>query len=92
MAKVDKEIVTFRLKKDMKEALDEVAASMQRDRSFVLSEAVTLYLDVHQWHIDDARKGLEEAQAGKFASETDVREVLRRWITDEDTLDSRGAL
>jgi predicted transcriptional regulator len=65
--------VTFRLDEDKLAFLDELAASADRDRSYLLSEAVEHYLDVRKWQIDEIEKAVEEADAGKFASEDEVR-------------------
>ncbi len=75
---MDKETVTFRLDEDKKKALDEVAAGMDRDRSYVLNEAVDYYLDLHRWQLEHIRHGLAEANAGRFASEKEVSAVFAR--------------
>jgi len=44
----------------------------------VVNEALAAYVDIHQWQVEHIRKGLREADAGKFASASDVkREVAR---------------
>src|SRR3972149_1803422 len=63
-----KETVTFRLDAAKKAALDAIAAGMDRDRSYVLNQAVDAYLDVNRWQIEEIRKGLAEAEAGDLAT------------------------
>jgi predicted transcriptional regulator len=60
------------------ERLDGIAAALERDRSYVVNEALKAYIGVHQWQIDHIRQGLREADAGKFASETEVTRVITR--------------
>jgi predicted transcriptional regulator len=86
MPKSEREIITFRLESHIKDALDEVALSIQRDRSFVLSEAITLYLDVHRWQLEDVQKAITEADAGKFASDKQVVATFAEWLPDANTM------
>ena len=32
------------------------------------------------WQVDEIRKGLKEADRGKFASEQEVRKIIEKWI------------
>ena len=74
-----KETITLRLDKGKKEALDALATALDRDRSYVLKEAVDAYLDAHAWQIEHIKKGLRQAQAGQFASEKEVAKAFARW-------------
>ena len=76
---MDKTTVTFRIDSDMKDALDAIAEGMDRDRSYVLNEAVSAYLDIHRWQIDHIKEGLRQADAGEFATEAEVAAAFRRW-------------
>jgi predicted transcriptional regulator len=74
-----KTTITFRLDADKREALDAIAEVADRDRSYVLNEAVDAYLDVHQWQIEHIKKGLRQAEAGQFAAEKEVARAFARW-------------
>ena len=52
---------------------------MDRDRSYILNEAITAYLDAHEWQIEHIKKGLRQADAGKFASQKEVARAMARW-------------
>jgi predicted transcriptional regulator len=73
---MSKENVTFRLDRQKRAALDTIAAGMDRDRSYVLNEAINLYLEMHQWQIQEIQKGIEEADAGDFATDEAVQAVF----------------
>ncbi len=75
-AVMSKENVTFRLDSEKRAALDGIAAGMDRDRSYVLNEAIALYLEMHQWQLEEIQQGIAEAEAGDFASEEEVQAVL----------------
>ena len=74
-----KETVTFRLDAAKKAALDAIAAGMDRDRSYVLNQAIEAYLDVYRWQVEEIRKGLAEAEAGDFATDEEVEAAFARW-------------
>lgn len=69
--------ITFRMDDDKLQMLDDLAASMDRDRSYLINEAVDHYLEVKRWHIAETRKAVAEADAGKFASREEVQAFFR---------------
>lgn len=73
-----REIMTVRVDPRTRQALDGIAAALDRDRSYVVNEALEAYIDVHQWQIDHIQQGLREAKAGQFASEAQVNKVMAR--------------
>lgn len=75
---MNRETISFRLETDKKEKLDAIAASLDRDRSYLLNEAIDAYLDVHQWQIEHIREGVRQADAGEFASEAQVAAAFAR--------------
>ena len=54
---MSKENITFQLDSEKREALDAIATAMDRDRSYLLNEAVQLYLELHQWQIAEIQQG-----------------------------------
>lgn len=73
------ETISFTLETGKREALDAVAAAMDRDRSYVLNQAVDAYLEDHRWQIEHISEGIRQADAGEFASESEVKAVFARW-------------
>jgi RHH-type transcriptional regulator, rel operon repressor / antitoxin RelB len=73
---MNRETISFRLKSEKRVALDALASALDRDRSYVLNEAVDAYLDAHRWQMDHIREGLRQADAGEFASETEMKVAL----------------
>ncbi len=68
-----RERISFRLESGKREALDAVASALDRDRSYIINEAIEAYLDVHRWQADHIREGLRQADAGEFATEAEMR-------------------
>ena len=75
---MDKHTVSFRLDADKVGALDSLAESLDRDRSYLLTEAVTAYLDVQQWHLDQIKAGIRQADAGQMIDHAQVKRALAK--------------
>ena len=80
---MNRESVTFRLDAEKRAELDAVARAMDRDRSYVLNEAVEAYLDVHRWQAVHIREGL--------ARPTPVSSRRMRRLRPRSTAGSREA-
>lgn len=76
---MSRQTITFRLDADKKKALDAIAAGLDRDRSYVLNEAVRSYLELYQWQVGHVREGLRQADAGRFASDSEVAGAFAKW-------------
>jgi len=79
MQAVNLKTISFRLPNEKKNALDAIAAAQDRDRSYVLNEAIDAYLDVHRWQIEHIKKGIRQAALGKFATKAEVAAAFERW-------------
>ncbi len=71
-------VLTLRLTKEMKSRLDQLAQITRRSKSFLAAEAIERYLDTEAWQILEIEQALREADAGDFASEEEVRRVLKK--------------
>jgi len=69
--------VSFRAEVSKIESLDGIAEAIDRDRSYVLNEAISTYLEIYRWQVEHIKEGLKQANAGKFASEHEVAKVFR---------------
>jgi predicted transcriptional regulator len=76
---MEKQTVSFRLASDKVSALDELANSLDRDRTYLLAEAVQAYLDTQQWQLEQIRAGIAEADAGKVIDHRRVKSIASRW-------------
>jgi RHH-type transcriptional regulator, rel operon repressor / antitoxin RelB len=76
---MDKQTISFRLDLDKVEALDKVAKALERDRTFVLNEAVRSYLDIQRWQIAHINASIREAEAGDLADHTAVKRLPKNW-------------
>ncbi|QLE57317.1 CopG family ribbon-helix-helix protein [Nostoc sp. TCL26-01] len=76
---MSKETITFRLDSEKRKSLDEIALLLERDRSFVLNEAINAYLEMHSWQLDHIQEGIRQADAGEFASPEEVAAIFAKW-------------
>ena len=56
--------------------LDAIHQALDRDRSYLLNEAVDQFLSVHEYHLRQIREGLAQARAGKLI---DYEQVKADW-------------
>lgn len=76
---MDKQTISFRLEPDKVAALDALADSMDRDRTYLLSEAVQAYLETQQWHLEQIQAGIAEADANLVVEHSKVKATASRW-------------
>ena len=72
-------VLTLRLDGKLKSKLDRLSKSMNRSRSFVAAQAIQEFVSVNEWQINEIKKGLAEADAGDFATEEEVQQVMKKW-------------
>ena len=76
---MDKQTISFRLESDKVAALDALADSLGRNRTYLLSEAVQAYLDLQPWQLDEIRAGLADADAGRLVAHQKIRALAAKW-------------
>lgn len=74
--------ISFRLDEDKRVAIDAIAASIDRDRSYILNEAVAAYLEMHKWQLEEIKKAMAEAATGKFAADEQVEKFFAKWCDE----------
>jgi predicted transcriptional regulator len=73
-----KSTITVRVEDNTRSALDALADALDRDRSYLVNEALDAYLETHRWQVEHIKQGLREADAGQFVDERQVRKVIAR--------------
>ena len=68
--------VTFRAPEEKISSLDAIAELQERDRSFVLNEAVDQYLSLHEYHRGLIEEGLRQAAGGDLIDHEDVVKMM----------------
>jgi predicted transcriptional regulator len=71
--------ISFRSASEKIEALDAIAESQQRDRSFLLNEAIDNYLAQQEEFRAQVREGIRQADAGQLISHAEMRRLAKTW-------------
>lgn len=74
--------VTARLDAETKKKLELLAGTTARSKSFLISEAVRDYLKEQAWQIDAIKEGIDQADAGNFASNDEIKSTFTKWGVD----------
>jgi predicted transcriptional regulator len=74
----DLKTISFRIPAETVDTLDALAASLDRDRTYLLNEAVERYLDLNQYHIKLIGQGLRAAAAGDFVPDAQMKKLFAR--------------
>ena len=72
-------IISFRIAPEKVAELDLIAKSMDRDRSYLLNEAVLTYLSEQQRYIAMVEEGREDIRAGRTFSDKEVERMVGEW-------------
>jgi len=73
-----KSTITFRTGEEQRQQLDNIAVSMDRDRSYVINQAIDNYLDVYRWQVEHINEGLKQVERGEFVPESEWRSAFKR--------------
>ena len=78
---MEKVNVTCRLPVEDIAFIDKIAVAMDRDRSYLLKQAVTEFIAIHRWQLDEIDHAIKEADAGLFATDQEVKAAFDelRW-------------
>ncbi|MGE5112961.1 MAG: CopG family ribbon-helix-helix protein [Acidobacteriaceae bacterium] len=69
--------ISFRALAKKIEELDELAATKDRSRSYLINEAINNYLELHVYQDALVRQGLEEMRKGRTTSHENVLKRLK---------------
>ena len=71
--------INVRVPEDLYSQLEALAAATTRSKSFLTIEALKSYLQSEAWQIQDIQEGIQEADAGQFASAEEVSTVFAKY-------------
>lgn len=71
--------LSFRTENEKKQKLDAIAQQQNRDRSFVINQAIDYYLSLYDWQIEHITQGVAQAERQEFAEEEDVEAAFAQW-------------
>jgi predicted transcriptional regulator len=75
--------ISFRIDAEKVAQLDVIAKAMDRDRSFLLNEAVEIYLSEQRRFTAMIEKGLEASRRGDLIDDEEVGQMVESWMQDK---------
>lgn len=72
-------IINVRLPEALYQQIEELAKATARTKSFLAVDALTKYVQSESWHVHDIHAGIQEADAGDFASDDQVQSVVAKY-------------
>jgi predicted transcriptional regulator len=72
--------ISFRIDTEKLNALDELAASQRRDRSFLLNQAVENYIDLQAYQDSLVTQGIKAAAEGNYVGTAELKKRLGKLI------------
>ena len=85
---VKKEQISLRLPKETKEKLEKLADATNRDKTFLATEAINQYCDLHEWQVEAVKQGMQDIKNGNYVTH---EEIKQEWISKrEDYLGKVG--
>jgi toxin ParE1/3/4 len=73
-----KKSITFMVDSEKVGKLDALASTKERDRSFLLNEALDQYLDLNDYHMRLVEQGIADFEAGRISSHEEVGRALAK--------------
>ncbi len=74
--------LNIRIADDIKNQLDALASATGRNKSFLVVEAIRGYLQQEAWQVAEIRQAIQEADAGDFAEESEIKAVRDKWLNN----------
>ena len=74
--------LAFRVPREKAAALEQLATSTERDKSWLLEQALDQYLLSQAWQIEAIEEGIADAEAGRMIPHDKMREWLLSWGKD----------
>lgn len=72
--------VTARISVKAKERLEALAQATGRKKGFLIAQALETYLDAQAWQVEETVKAIQEAEAGDFATDEEMRAFRAKWV------------
>ena len=74
------EVISFRAPQALKEKIDQFVKKTKRNKSDLLVHWLEEALTLEEWQLQEIELGIQEANAGKFATQERVNQVLKKWL------------
>src|SRR6266511_823774 len=75
----------FRFPQEMREEIDRIAATLDRSRNYIVTEAIEQYLEIQRWQVERIRERLALAESGQaeFIPHEDVMREIEELLAEK---------
>ena len=74
--------LSFRTEESIREQLDKIADALDRNRNWVINEAIENYLDLYSWQLEHIEEGIRDTRAGRTHTPEEVRDHFKKRYVD----------
>ena len=71
--------ISFLMEDEKKTQIDAIASMQERDRSFILNEAIDSYLVLQRWQIEQIEEGMRQDDNGEYSTDEEVNAAFALW-------------
>jgi len=79
MESITEKPMTVRLPADLARQLEKLTRATGRNKSAITVAALREYIATEAWQIQDIEQGIEEADRGEFASDSEVKDFFGKY-------------
>ena len=73
------EVLTIRVRPDLKSQLDQLGQILQRSKSYLAEQAIARYIEDNAWQIAELTAAEQEINQGQFVAGAKVEQYLDSW-------------
>lgn len=73
-------VISLRISDELMVKLDHLVKATKRNKADLLLHWVEDAIALEEWQLEELEAGIKEADAGKFASNSEVNRVLTKWL------------
>ncbi len=84
--------ISFRTAESTRDELDQIAASLDRDRTWVINDALDSYIELRRWQKAEIERGIADSDAGRSFTLEQVRERLTQLHAETKSRESAARL
>jgi len=71
--------LSFRTEERLRDEIDQIAAALDRNRNWVINEALADFIELHRRQMEEIRRGEADIRAGRWFTTEQVRGELATW-------------
>lgn len=77
--------LSFRTEEDKRAQLDQLADTLDRNRNWVINEAIDAYLDLHKWQLEEIEKGIAATDVGRSYTHEQMKVYVAKFSAKSKT-------